>query len=238
MKNVRLFVAALSASLWCTSAAAQSVTTTTSTWACSEACTQTDSALNPFDSSLGTLTGITLKVDGLKDGYYTDFPGGTAVLSYDGLMSVIVNGTTYSFDISGAEQDLTVPANGPFHGTFTATGSSTFTIDPSLFATFIGTEDTCGNFPVSGPPMGVCVSAAGSGSGLGTHDIVRSDNAAFVDVIDGDVRANYTLTYFYTPFSAVPEPGTWVMMLFGLGVIGFACRSVQRGVLRSQIDCV
>lgn len=35
-----------------------------------------------------------------------------------------------------------------------------------------------------------------------------------------------TLTYNYTPFSAgaVPEPGTWAMMLLGFGAIGFQMR--------------
>lgn len=46
-----------------------------------------------------------------------------------------------------------------------------------------------------------------------------------------------TLTYNYTPFSgagAVPEPGTWTMMLVGFGAIGFSMRRHRRTALQAS----
>jgi hypothetical protein len=48
---------------------------------------------------------------------------------------------------------------------------------------------------------------------------------------------SYTLTYNYTPHAvgaAVPEPGTWAMMLLGFGAIGFTMRQRRPALLRQD----
>jgi hypothetical protein len=64
-------------------------------------------------------------------------------------------------------------------------------------------------------PDTVDVFAIGGGCALGSGTTFCSD-------------ARLTLTYDYTPSSAVPEPATWAFMIVGFGAVGAAMRSARR----------
>lgn len=220
-------------------ASADTMTTTTNTIACdSIECAQFASnaaALKPFDGSLGTLTGVTLQVNastttmynlGFTDGQFTQ-QSGTAQLSYESPFDVIVNGLTYSFDVTGT-QSLSYtgfPTFSPL--TFTATGSATFNLDASLFASFTGSS-LCNIFRA--PSSGVCVSGDAEIVPTLANIVDSSTNLVFAYANPGPAilrNASYTLTYTYSP-GGVPEPATWLMMLLGFGAIGVAVRREKR----------
>lgn len=206
-------------------ASADTIITSTSTCTSTTACSPDTSSLSAFDPTLGTLTGISLQVNGSKTdaimGIATNPPQtGSAQLSYSGRMSVLVNGATYTFDITGAEQDIIISGfNGIIggNGLFTASGSGTFLIDPSVFGTFIAPAN-CGAL------IGLCVTGAPNGGSDYLTGIFHNVVNANVSVTDAAIRANFSLTYTYSPFNAVPEPASWAMMLVGFGAIGFQAR--------------
>jgi hypothetical protein len=218
---------------------ADTITTSTNTIACQdEACTTFDtmhSALQPFDGSLGMLTGITLQIDANSSTtYYAHFPDfsgpnpstGSADLSYQSPFDAVVNGLSYSFELTGSQNVSVIgdPAEVLQKYTFGATGSGTFTLDPALFSLFIGTSDVCGD-PSFGK-LGVCVTGQPETSPTLNNIVQSVDNLVLVQMGPPPYTTNnatYTLTYTYNPF-AVPEPGTWAMMLLGFGGIGIAVR--------------
>lgn len=217
-------------------ASADTVTTTTNTLACDASeCSDfsTDvAALKPFDSSLGTLTGITLQVDastttsfnlGFTNGAFTS-QSGTAQLSYQSPFDVVVNGVTYSLGVSGA-QNISYSGFPTFSPMiFTASGSATFVLDSALFASFIDASTLCNIFHA--PSSGVCVSGDATTLPTLANIVSSSDNLTFSYSTPPPAierNAQYTLTYTYSPF-AVPEPATWAMMVIGFGAIGFAAR--------------
>jgi hypothetical protein len=205
------------------------------------------STLSPFDSSLGTLTGITLQIDGSKETAYfaspitypdnardlpLDYVYGTADLAYTGDLTVLVNGVVYSFTITGGPEHFEWSPANPVRPGLTATGSATFDIDPSLFASFVDVAEACPDNPYVTPP-GVCAEF-----GPGDHfidPIVSSDNLN-LDLYGLAKFATFTLTYTYTPLG-VPEPGTWGMMLLGFAAISMTMRrrSPQRSRQSSEV---
>jgi len=195
-------------------ASAATFTTTTST--CFVNCADLSvSSVAAFDSGLGTLTGITLQIDGLTQSAYqafSTFPAttGSADLSFQGPFNATVNGTAYSFDIVGS-QHVTV-ADIVASGIFSATGTGTFNIAPSLFGTFIDAANVC-----KVGAIGVCVS-----SFQNPPSVPASAGDLTFSNVQAQSSASYTLTYTYTP--AVPETASWAMMLLGFGAIGYAMR--------------
>lgn len=222
-------------------ALANTVTTTGSTVACGVDCSFNDSvALQPFNSSLGTLTGITLKVDAHTDTAYQysfpDFgstPGetGTAQLSFMSPFNATVNGVVYSFSVSGS-QNISGTTAGMFtQHDFIASGSGTFTLDAAAFNSFIGTATACG-FASEG--IGVCASGTSQISPTAAA-ITASTNNLVISPYQGFMAAyaTYTLTYTYQPL-AVPEASTWAMMLIGFGGIGLIMRRRPAKVLATR----
>lgn len=224
----RLICAACSA--FCISSAASSATFVTSTNLSGPTPSMPafPSALKAFESSLGTLTGITLQVSGDHQAGYNAFVSnpalgpGTAQFDYDGLFVVVLNGRNYSFEVSGSDA-LSLSSERPSKfGVFTATGSGIFNLDPSLFDTFTDTPGAC---PFFADP--VCVSLATHG--IGIQDLVTSSNNINITAMDVYTPVSVKLTYTYTPFGdAVPEPTTWAMMILGFGGIGFALRPARK----------
>jgi hypothetical protein len=221
---------------------AQQLTTTssTTTYRCGGSCIiDQQKALQPFDSSLGTLTGITLHVDALNQAFYSYFfpnyipnaqQTGSASFSYSGPFSVLLNGQLYSINIAGSDE-LSVGPDiiGYGTGTFSAFGSGDISINHSLFDSFIDKSTECG---IVGGFQGICVSGGGEVFLSPYDDIIVSSNNLRFSEFPGEVylqTATYTLTYRYTPHgNGVPEPATWVMMLIGFGAIGRQMRRARR----------
>ena len=203
------------------SAEADTITTTTQSFICSCGSVPTP-ALAPFDSSLGTLTGITLQADttiqwasNILNLTAPDPVFGTIDLSSSGPFNVFVNGGTYTFDVSGTRH-ISINGTVQTNGDLFVTGGGTFVLDPSLFNSFVDATNNCG-----GVGVGVCASSAFPGPSVTR---VVSPNL-FLQVLDTAVTTHYSLAYTYTPLaSGVPEPSTWAMMLIGFGAIGFAVR--------------
>jgi len=227
------FASVSSALLWCAPAGATELVTTATTLVCGTDCDfDTISTLQSFDSSLGTLTGITLQIDALLTAEYnvqfanSEGPSqtGSALLSYSGLYNAVVNGETYNFPVAGSENfsiTRTGSSFGIFPGTFTASGTATYLLDPSVFASFVDKSNQCG-FAFHG--LGVCASAQGGGP-TAFNIASNVENLVFRGCFGtcNVSTTNYTLTYTYNPF-AVPEASSWAMMLLGFAGIGFAMR--------------
>lgn len=67
--------------------------------------------------------------------------------------------------------------------------------------------------------------AGGQGNGDGGDTAFYRFNAgAGVDIFNLNFNSGSTVTLFQTGVRAVPEPGTWAMMLLGFGGIGYSLR--------------
>lgn len=205
--------------------------------------------LKSFDSSLGTLTGISLQIDAsARTSFYPYFPGyplgspqvqtGTAQFAYTGPFTVTVAGTNYTVVVTGAESySFTGQLGDVLRGEqFVSTGAGTFVLDPSLFGAFVDQSNLCN--PTFYESFGVCATGpAVPGPGI-NQVLVSADNLAFgTPDFEGGTPAydyaTYTLTYTYTPLGeAVPEPATWALMLLGFGAIGLAMRRDVRRAKR------
>lgn len=232
MRKVLAGVAA--AALFASPTVAATMVTTASSCAGSVACVSHTTTLQAFNSSLGTLTGITLQIDGDKSAQFNAYPAditdinasGTLVLGTDEMMSAIVNGLTYQFEIMGPEIDLTTTwTNLAQFRVYHASGTGVFDLDPSLFSTFTDTSTQCTNFDT-----GVCASSTSA-----EFSFVKSISGVYFNYLDNYAATKYTLTYTYTPLGeAVPEPASWAMMLLGFLALGFSIRrnEPERGFSR------
>lgn len=225
--------------------AATTTTTTATTIACdSVECTDFDtahSALQPFDSSLGTLTGITLQIDATSTTtYYAQFvnssgpnpSSGSAELSFSSPFGAIVNGVSYSFEVAGA-QTISVTGDPRFFQqryTFTASGSDTFALDRTLFSYFIGTANVCSQPLIGSPTSGVCVTGQPESSPTLNNIVTAANNLILLQFGPTPYTTNsatYRLTYSYIPVGDVPEPASWMLMLLGFGAIGSSIRRAR-----------
>jgi len=89
--------------------------------------------------------------------------------------------------------------------TFTSSGGANATVGDRGFGIFLGPNALSGD--------------ASSVFFFGYDDQITNQDDDFDDFI---VRATVT------PLAAVPEPGTWAMMLIGFGSVGFALRGKRR----------
>lgn len=202
-------VAAVCGALWCGSAQAAVQVSTGNTFTCS--CVGAGSpgvaTLSSFDSSLGTLTGITLQIDALAQTQYLANQSTRVSSTYHGTFHTIVNGNSYYVPVAGAVDAVI----GSYPGlVLDATGSETFTLDTSLFSLFINS----------------------GGISVWDNDYTYPfvfDNDVELHAIDAGDTGHYTLTYTYIPLGeSVPEPSTWALMLLGFGGIGIAIRRNPR----------
>jgi hypothetical protein len=180
----------------------------------------TELRLGKFNSSLGTLTGVTVTVNSLS--YSGTFDVTTA--DTETLLN-IVNGRATLREASsnilgfadiGERTDAveTAPPLGSLPLGFTSVAITTLqvisasssNIDSSFWSAYTGTGDII--FELRSRPN---VILDGSGFSLDTEDFV--------------VNADMTVTYTYTP---VPEPSTYGMILGGLALAGAALRRRQK----------
>lgn len=194
-----------------------------------------------FDASLGQLNSVTLTVnvfnryrDWALD-VASDVPTSRQVgWSINGLYGVNTLGlpTTF-FSITGAGTSnvaLNDLFDGRAYGTFTisASGAATFSLDPSLFL-----YDGSGTrrFGISGFDTGFFQAGANDTTFTiaGPHRLQKIGGCFRLPLgEDSCGSVGYSLTYDYTPVGAIPEPGTWAMMLIGFGAIGAAMRRAKR----------
>lgn len=223
-----LWIGAAATAFWCQPGSAAELVTTGSSQTCSSLCPGAG-AVQPFDSSLGTLTGITLQIDASYSWFaflLSGAPIGEIVTynwSVSGIFTAVVNSLQYSVNLSGSGSAST---GGFAHATITGSGAATFIVDPSVFDSFIDKADVCG----ISREVGVCVSGGGRFTG-GTS--TSTNENVYLDVTDDESSANYTVTYTYDP-GGVPEPSTWAMMLLGFGAIGASIRRRRVVVAKSN----
>lgn len=119
-------------------------------------------------------------------------------------------GFSYAFDTRAFTTVLGEAANASIANTFTihdATGSVVFVAAPSIV------NFDCGS--ASGFPVGGCANL-GSGSIVATSQTLAAGTYTF------DIRSTSQVSVAGVP--AVPEPGTYALMLVGLGVVAFVAR--------------
>ena len=195
---------------------------------------------NPFNTALGTLDKVTLDINVAKTRVWR--VGQTSGTPVDTTIGYDANGTwqlfqgapalPFSMALTGSGATpvtLSQLFDGNAYGYIAVkvAGSASLDLDPakflqqrSFFNGFdLGYNTGSGDTVFSAPAgtsflqlRGACgVSSSGQPINAGAEDLCGF--------------ANYTLTYDYTPVgSAVPEPGTWAMMLAGFATAGAALR--------------
>lgn len=171
-----------------------------------------------FDSSLGTLTGVTLQLDASAGGdilVHCFFSSactkpfhsaviGTLALGGLNLTTTALSTQTFSFDPGTSTRDLPTVLS-----TNSIAGSS-----PAVLASFTGSGSTIGSLTSRGTAgCGAVAPAFACDAGVGYYGAGRQDQSLRLRVI-----------YDYAVTGAVPEPATWAMLILGFGVIGGAIR--------------
>ena len=191
---------------------------------------------DPFNSALGSLNSVTLQIDLWRprawlmvmestvplsatadwtvDGYWR-LPGSEATGGADILVPLTGSGT--------ADIALSFVDEGMAAGIFGVHGSGGATVTLNL-AAFLGDRITFNGFdPGFFSDVGdTTVTVGGMPTLMHLSQGCPVGDEAYEALEDYCGTANYTLTYDYTP--AVPEPGTWAMLLIGFAGVGIALR--------------
>ena len=199
---------------------------------------------DPFDVSLGTLNSVTLAVSLFHPRAWfmtvpSDVPTSAQVAwSVNGMWHLPGSNATGGADVflpllgSGTTTvDLPFVGDGVAAGLFTVFTSGGGSMTMNMGA-FLGDR-----ILFNGRDLGFA-DASGSDTTFtitGSHNLIRlasvcyGEEGADPTIEDYCGSTNYTLTYNYTPHAAaVPEPGTWAMMLLGFASIGMALRRARR----------
>jgi len=154
-----------------------------------------------FDTTIGTLTKVTVESSYFYRVYLKYAPiMGVPVVSATGTLGSAATGL---YDFTGAYQsvgqtmyNVSVQLSGTAQGV-TTSDFGQFTSLP--FVALYGALGSASRFEVDGEEVEV--------AGIG---------------FPGDTSGRFTVTYEFTP--AVPEPGTWALMLAGFAMTGYALR--------------
>lgn len=177
-----------------------------------------------FDSSLGTLTGVTVGFTFVKSGGSLAIDndgtlGGSVLFRHD--LEAYITSATVNIGSSSIEEtalarssaSFTVAANdGDSTGTFDVGGADYQVYNAVTRTTTFATENIDSEF-------------WGNYTGTGTYNIdfhtIQSYSASGVGGLQttglaASVAPTVTVTYDYTP-AAVPEPASWLMVCAGIG---------------------
>lgn len=117
---------------------------------------------------------------------------------------------------------------GPVGGGLIGTGSGSITTSSSVL--FSTTDLDLTSVIVNGVALTITRTAGGLLEGAGTSNVNifsgQLNNITITGVSRGFGSYGGNLTFI--PAAAVPEPGTWAMMLVGFGAIGFSMRRRRR----------
>lgn len=171
-------------------------------------------SFDPFDSSLGTLTGISILLSSTADmSLDITNTGGTdpvniyggagisvMVGSPDGTQPLVIVFPSFLVGSVGTPYSLYVGA--PYNTSGTASDSATGTVDAMWFSAFTGSD-----------PVVLPVSATVSST------LTQVGTGSYTPSLAGSANARITLVYTYDePPSETPEPAAF--MLFGSGLLG------------------
>jgi hypothetical protein len=167
-----------------------------------------------FDTALGTLNSVTLWFDAAMSNisgtvYDPSTNGRTYHLTEGALAGFAGNGFNLSTTLSGGAASLNVAGKTTVNiGPFTDSESGTSTLNSGL-APYIGLGSVGFSF-----------------TRLSEFAVDNNGQIDITPLIGGDAK----LTYNYTPSApaAVPEPGTWAMLIVGFASIGAALRGRRR----------
>ena len=202
------------------------------------------SGFEPFDGSLGTLNSVTLEiqlfrprtwamstpseepvsfvVDWSVDGQWV-LPGSAATGGVDIFVPLLGSGSTTVL--------LEYFEDGLAYGFFGVEGSggATLALDPGAFLG--GPIFFNGYDPGYLDPFGTdtTLTASGSPNLIPLPGACLGPWGPYEETEDYCGWTSYKLTYDFTPgTSAVPEPGTWAMLLLGFAGVGIALRRSRR----------
>ena len=169
-----------------------------------------------FDSSLGTLTGIS--VDASVHGFYSggaystgEFENApsTFYLDITGPASLTFFYDQIPLNIAVTPDEPGVVISGADFFILNYSGAGSFAIDPNDFGSFIDTDNTYAWGRIA-PATVAYIYGPGAVQ-------------AQVDVTGVQAVFDYTVTYSYAA-AAVPEPATWGLMIAGFGAVGGVMR--------------
>ena len=187
-----------------------------------------------FSSSLGTLNSVTLDVTARTyRQFFVNTPAGsppnTITYSINSYFDLISN--PRSSPLAGVPLQVRTQGSGSLvqnNGVFgvSAAGAGTFGLDPLLF--------------VDAAPFMLQISDPGLYVASESGTTISSSVPATLFQTLGDCgygrvstlcsQGRATLTFDFTPASAVPEPATWAMMIVGFGAVGYSMRRRKANV--------